>query len=297
MKYFIYLIFLILMSCSGRPDFNLKFQKVAGGFHFPEGPAWDGQSKLFVSNCYGDWLAVLTDSKIDTFVTVDSSQNCFRQTNGLTFHKDGYLYACDFGLGAIERFDRTGRCEIIEAGFNRPNDLAFGRNGNLYFTDPNTYDKNNPDGKVYQYHFKIGKIMLVADSLCFPNGIAFTRNGRYVYIAESAKNRVLKFKVENDGMLTDRQIFALMPGGDPDGIALDVQGNVYVAHFGGAKIVVFDSTGKKIASIPVPGKKPSNIEFAGPNLRTLYVTEDETNALYKAQVPIPGLPLSYQNKP
>ncbi len=298
MKYFAFwALTLLLFACQGSNPFsNVHFKKVAEGFQFPEGPAWDGQSSLYVSNCYGNWMAVLHNSELDTFVTVDSAQTCFRQTNGLTFHSDGYLYACDFGLGAIERFDKQGRCQIIEAGFNRPNDLAFSKSGHLYFTDPKTYDVNVPDGCVYRYNFKIGKVELMADSLCFPNGIAFTADGQAVYIAESAQNRVLKFDLQSDGMLTNRSVFALMPGGDPDGIALDVNGNVYVAHFGAGRIAVFNPQGQEIASLRVPGKKPSNLEFAGTNLKTLYVTEDETNALYKAQMPIAGLPLTYRKE-
>ncbi|APF20921.1 SMP-30/Gluconolaconase/LRE-like region-containing protein [Caldithrix abyssi DSM 13497] len=296
MKYFVFALAAILLSCQNQPAFNLQFEKVAQNLQFPEGPAWDGQNTLYFSNCYGNWLGMVQNDEVDTLLTVDSTQNCFRQTNGLTFHSDGYLYACDFGLGAIERFDRNGSCQIIEAGFNRPNDLAFGPEGHLYITDPKSYDKDTPDGCVYRYNFTIGKIELVADSLCFPNGIAFTADGKSVFVAESAQNRVLKFTVESDGKLTHRRIFAEMPGGDPDGIALDVRGNVYVAHFGAGRIAVFDPRGQLIASIPTPGKKPSNLEFADPDLKTLYVTEDETNALYRARVPIAGLALSYQQR-
>ena len=297
MKPLLLLIVFFVFTCHNTVDFSLKFEKVADGLQFPEGPAWDDQQQvLYFSNCYGNWLGILQNDWPDTFVTVDSFQNCFKQTNGLTFHSDGFLYACDFGLGAIERFDRNGNCQVIEAGFNRPNDLAFGKDGNLYFTDPKSYGKDKPDGKVYRYNFKIGKVELMADSLCFPNGIAFNADWTAVYIAESAKNRILKFELQSDGMFGKVKVFAEMPGGDPDGIALDVKGNVYVAHFGAGQIAVFDSTGQRIASIPVPGKKPSNLEFAGLDLKTLYVTEDETNAIYKTRVPIPGLPLNFSKQ-
>lgn len=281
------------MACQTKTAFDLKFEKVAENLQFPEGPAWDGYSKLYFSNCHGNWIGLITDSQLDTFAVVDSSQSCFRKTNGLTFHSDGYLYACDFGIGAIVKINQKGQCKVIEGGFNRPNDLAFSKNGNLYFTDPKSYEKDKPDGCIYQYNFKIGKVMLVADNLCFPNGIAFTADGKHVYVSESARKRILKFAVESDGMFKDKQVFAEIPSGDPDGISLDVQGNVYVALFGAGSISVYDSTGQQIAKIKVPGKKPSNLEFAGADMKTLYVTEDETNAIYRAKVPIAGLPLSY----
>ncbi len=296
------LVFSLLFIACAQPDFNLQFEKAADNLQFPEGPAWDGQEHVYVSNCYGGWITDIQKTGVDTFAVADSSKSCFRQSNGLAFNRDGFLYACDFGTGAIIRFDLSGQCEVVADGyrgqrFNRPNDLAFAPDGSLYFTDPKSYDRQNPDGKVYRYQLENDSVQLVADHLCFPNGIAISANGRWVYIAESAKERVLKFHLSKDGLLTERTVFANIPGGDPDGIALDKKGNVYVAHFGGGKIIVFDAHGNQIAAIPVPGKKPSNLEFAGKDLKTLYVTEDETNAVYRARVPIAGLPLFHQTKP
>ncbi len=288
--------FLMMIACTRQPDFNVKWTKVAENLQFPEGPAWDCKAHLAVSNCYGNWILDLHDGQVDTFAVVDSSKNCFRQTNGLTFDASGNLYACDFGMGAILRFNSSGECEVFAGGFegkpfNRPNDLCFAPDGSLYFTDPHSYDARKPDGRVFRLHVQTKQVQLVADSLCFPNGIAFDASGKVLYLAESAKHRVLAYNIAEDGSLVNQRVFAHMPGGDPDGIALDRKGNVYVAHFGGGKIWVFDPAGKMLAQIPVPGKKPSNVEFAGRSLRVLYVTEDETNALYRALMPIAGLPL------
>ena len=71
----------------------------------------------------------------------------------------------------------------------------------------------------------------------------------------------------------------------------DIEENLYIAHFGGGAIIIVKPDGTILTKIKVPGKKPSNIEFAGDDLKTMYITEDETNCLYRIKVDVPGLPL------
>lgn len=131
---------------------NPQWIKVAGGLNFPEGPAWNGKDALLVSNCYGGWIAQITDSKVDTFATIQSTG--IQKTNGTAFDRYGNLFVCDFGLKAILKISPEKSMTVVANScqnqpFNRPNDLAFAKNGNLYFTDPNQYDRQHPDGKVY----------------------------------------------------------------------------------------------------------------------------------------------------
>ena len=79
--------------------------------------------------------------------------------------------------------------------------------------------------------------------------------------------------------------------GDPDGCNFDQDENLYVAHFGGGTIWILNPDGSVKGKIKTPGLKPSNVEFGDSDLKTLYITEDETNAVYKIRVDIPGLPL------
>ena len=88
------------------------------------------------------------------------------------------------------------------------------------------------------------------------------------------------------------ELFIELPGGDPDGIDFDVKGNLYVAHFGSGTIYVISPVGQVLEKIKTPGAKPSNIEFGDSDFRTLYLTEDETNAVYKIKVLYPGYKIS-----
>ena len=286
--------FLLLMILSAN-IITAQFQLVADGCKFPEGPAWNGE-KLVVSNCYGDWITQVKGSKVDTFVQIPTEPVSFEKTNGLTFYKDGSLFAAEFGFGAILRFDENGKCEIYVDGyngekFNRPNDLAFDSEGDLYFTDPKNYDAQNPDGTVYLIRKETKEVIPVFQYLAFPNGIALDAEEEYLYVCESAKNRVLKYEINEDKTLGEFEVFAELPGGDPDGIAFDVEGNLYVAHFGGSAIQVFSPEGELIKKIKTPGTKPSNVEFGGEDMKTLFITEDETNSIYKMENEIAGMKL------
>ncbi len=230
-------------------DNNIQFIKIAEDLNFPEGPAWDGKGNLYVSSCYGGFVYKI--SKDSSFKFVDSTQKPFKlkQTNGLTFDKDGNIFACDYGIGAILKFTPSGKTEIFASGFNnkrfnRPNDLAFDPKGSLYFTDPNSYGKYKPDGVVYMINQKTKEVTVAADSICFPNGIAFSLDAKKLFVCESAQNRILTFDVDIDGKLSNKKVFIDLPGGDPDGIAFDIKGNLYAAHYGGGHIFVISPEGQ-----------------------------------------------------
>jgi len=300
MRYII-LIVVTIIGCGVPPvEEDAKLIKIAEGLKFAEGPAWSNRGVLYVSNCYGDWIMQVKNSSVDTFVTTPTSPDSFENTNGLTIGRDGSLYACDFGKGAILRFSPTKECVVYASGFdgkrfNRPNDLAFNIKGNLYFTDPNKYDKEDRDGCIYRVDNKTKEVTKVHDGLAFPNGIAFSADGQYLYVCESAMNRIIKFPVNDDGSLDDYTVFINLPGDDPDGIAFDMQGNLYAAHFGTGKVHIINPAGEVVSEIETPGTKTTNVEFGGLDMKTLFITEAETNAVYKIRVEIPGLRLFYSD--
>ena len=132
---------------------------------------------------------------------------------------------------------------------------------------------------------------MLLDSIAYPNGIAFLKQKNEVYICESAKNRVLKYNVTKDNRFINKKIFVELPSGSPDGIAFDNKNNLYVGHFGGGAIFVISPKGEILEKFSAPGKKPSNLEFAGTDMKDLYLTEDETNSVYIIRTKNPGMPL------
>ena len=66
-------------------DSSEKWVKVAEGLNFPEGPAYDGKSAIYLSNCYGGWITKYSDGKVDTFIHKNDQMLSIEKTNGLTF--------------------------------------------------------------------------------------------------------------------------------------------------------------------------------------------------------------------
>jgi len=293
------IIIMFILACSGKQDdlSNLQadWKKVAGGFSFPEGPAWDGKQYLYISNCNGNWISRYHGMQVDTFLT--DSLSPMKKTNGLTVYKDGFLYACDFGINAILKISPEGEAEILadsyqDSPFNRPNDLAFDKEGNLYFTDPKSYGTDKLDGRLFRLAKNGTGVELLRDSLAFPNGIAFSPLDQKLYVCESAKNRILRFTLSNEGSIIKEEEFIELPGGDPDGIAFDVEGNLYAAHFGSGTLFVISTSAEIMYRLKTPGNKPTNLDFGGADLKTLFLTEVETGALYSMTVPVAGVALN-----
>jgi gluconolactonase len=275
----------LFAACSPKIEFTQnEWEMLADGQKFPEGPAWDGAETVYHSNCYGDWISRFHNGVADTFIT--NANGAFRSTNGLHFY-DGFLYACDFGLGQILKISPDGKSEALITGwegrqFNRPNDIIADKKGNLWFSNPKGYGKGIRDGRLFRYHFESQTLTMALDSLAFPNGLAISKDGKYLYLAESALESVFRWKIGKDGSLSEKTLLVQLPGGDPDGLEIDRFGNILIAHFGGAAVYVISPAGEILEKIPTPGKKPTNLEIAGKGKeRWLYLTETETNALYR----------------
>jgi gluconolactonase len=274
-------------------DTTEKWIKVTDGLNFPEGPAYDRKSSIYLSNCYGGWIAKISADEVDTFSIKTDNQLSIEKTNGTLFGKDGYLYVCEYGKGRIFRLDENAKIEIYANRyngeyFNRPNDLTFDELGNLFFTDPSSYDKNILDGRIFLIDGETKEVVLLDDSLAFPNGINISPIDGKLYVCESVFNRILRYRITSENKLTNKEVFAVIPGGDPDGIEFDINGNLYVAHFGGKAVFIFSPDGKLLQKIETPGSKPTNLEFGNEDYKTLYLTEVETNSLYKIKTKIPG---------
>ena len=274
-------------------ELNEKWIKVVDGLNFPEGPAYDGKSSIYLSNCYGGWITRYSNAIADTFISKLDDSLLIEKTNGLAYGNDGYLYVCEYGKGKILRVSEDALIEVYADGynsekFNRPNDITFDADGNIFFTDPKSYDKNILDGRIFLVDALTNNVVLLDDSLAFPNGINVSPLDGKLYVCESAKQKIVRYTISEENKLINKEDFVEIPGGDPDGIEFDVKGNLYVAHFGGKSVYVFSPEGKLLQKIETPGTKPTNLEFADKDFKTLYLTEVETNALYKIKTKFPG---------
>jgi len=268
-----------------------KPRQFASGFEFVKGPAFDRNGNLFVVNVQGGYLSKITPrGRVSRFVHTGGGPN------GAKFHANSDLYVCDSGLRAILSVSPDGMftkivTECEGTALKGPNDLVFSKDGGFYFTDPLGSSLENRIGAVYRVT-PDNKVLRFAQGYAWPNGVALSADERRLFLAESNTRRIHTFALRPDGLAAAGRVHAeLPPGGSPDGMAFDVEGNLYVAHFGTGKIVVLDTWGNIARELPAGGQKPTNLAFGGKNRRFLYVTEAETNSVYVLKNDIPGLPL------
>lgn len=285
---FLVLSLLLVLSCTSKSYFYGDFNVVAEDLNFPEGPSYyDGQ--LVFSNCYGGWIGSIRDTLLDTLL---DNRDGLVNTNGTAFDKQGNLYICEYGKGSILRFSRDGQLTTLTdkdhrgKRFNRPNDIAISESGMIYFTDPKSYDSKVFDGRIFRSDPNTGKTTWLIEGLQFPNGLCFSPDGKTLYIGESVNKNILQI-THGVGVL---DTLITLPAGnqDPDGIDVDENGNLYIAYFGGGKIYVVSPEGRLLDSLQTPGRKPSNLEFGGEDMKTLFITECETNKIYSIRTLIPG---------
>ncbi len=258
---------------------------LVSGLRTAEGPAFDRAGNLY----FVDWerSAVMRrtpDGHLSEWVNTGGIPA------GLAFDRAGDLYIADEG-DAIHGILRVTPDKIVTTlvdsyqgmPLNGANDLVFAMDGTLYFSDPWRSSLENPIGAFYRL-FTDGRLERIDSGLAFPNGVAIDATGTFAYLAETQRRRILRYAIGPDRAIGPRQHWADLAGPPgPDGMAFDAHGNLYVAHFGGARVAIFDRTGAQTGEIAVPGAKVTNCTFA-PDGTGLIITEVATGSVYRAEV-------------
>jgi gluconolactonase len=253
---------------------DAKLEKVAGGFGFTEGPVWDPRGFLYVSDEEKNRLSrVYPDGRVETLLEIGDP-------DGSTLDAKGRLVTTASVLRAIIQVDPDGKYKVLAdkydgKKFNSPNDIILGPDGALYFTDP-TLDlpKGEKQELPFQGVFRLandGSLRLLTSELAAPNGLAFSPDGKRLYVDDTKQREIRVYDVTASGELTNGRVFGKEEGrgGVPDGMRVDVNGNVYVTGPGG--IWVWDPAGNHLGTIIMP-ESTANLNWGDADYRTLYIT-------------------------
>lgn len=286
---------------------DAQIEKLASGFKWTEGPVWvAADNHLLFSDIPPN---VIDQWKPDTGVKVflqpagyEGKDAKLKEggTNGLTLDAQGRLVACDHGERRVYRLGKDGKKTTLADKYmgkrlNSPNDLTYKSNGDLYFTDPpyglTVLGQQGFPGKELDFQgvYRLspdGKLTLLTKEMSRPNGIAFSPDEKTLYVANSDPDKAIwmAFPVQDDGTLGKGKVFfdatALVKAkkkGLPDGMKVDLAGNLFATGPGG--ILVFAPDGTHLGTLDT-GEPTANCAW-GDDGSTLYICANDKLARVK----------------
>jgi gluconolactonase len=255
---------------------DAKLETVATGFKFTEGPLWDKSGFVYVSDeGQNKIFRVYPDGRSEQFAEI-------RDPDGNTFNRKGQLITCASQFRVVAAIASDGSYKVFAdkyegKKFNSPNDIVLGPDGALYFTDPSL---DLPKGETQELPFQgifrmddSGSLRLLNKEMSQPNGLAFSPDGKKLYVDDTKLNEIRVFDVSANGDLSNGRVFGKQEGpprsGSSDGMKVDKKGNLYVT--GPMGIWIWAPDGKHLGTIVMP-ESPANLAWGDRDFRTLYIT-------------------------
>ena len=302
---------------------DAKLERVANGFNkWTEGPVWTREGTLLFAEIPANNIIQWSSAKgvvvfmhPSGYTGSEPYKGPEPGSNGMTLDADGRVSVAGHArrnVWRMESVDPKAQITVLADSYqgkklNSPNDLVYKSDGSLYFTDPpyglQTQSDADPQKElqvngVYRLpgarQHKPGaapdrdKLQLVIKDLARPNGLAFSPDEKFLYVAESGKKQWMRYRVQPDGSLTDGILFldaSTDPAeGGPDGLRVDTEGNIYGSGPGGVWII--SPQGKHIGTIKVP-ERVSNVAWGDKDGKTLYITA--STGLYRIKLKASGV--------
>jgi len=198
------------------------------------------------------------------------------RVSAMAMRKGGeLLLATEHGFATFN--PDTAKMELVhhpepDRKWNRPNDGHSDAKGRFWVGTMDDRQKTR-SGAVYRLD-PDWSCTRVLDGLGIPNTVLLTPDCRQFYLADSRENELYRFDVDSSGTLGERRTFAATKMGNatPDGSALDVQGYLWNAQWGGWRVVRYAPDGSVDKIVRMPVEQPTSCAFGGDDLTTLYVT-------------------------
>ena len=270
---------------------DARIEKLADGFVFIEGPVWIGEeARLVFSDVRDNVIYQWTETEgvsplISPVFEGDATGLRSVSANGLTLDWQGQLIICEHGNRLISRLETDGtRTTLVDnyqgRRLNSPNDAVYGLDGWLYFTDPPYGLEGLEESPLRELDFNgiyrlapDGELQLLYADQTRPNGIALAPDGQTLYVANSDENQMVwyAYDVGQPGLSNPRVFYDVndqTAQGVPDGMTVDLAGNLFATGPGG--VWVFAPDGTHLGTIQVD-EVPANVGW-GDDGYTLYMT-------------------------
>ncbi|MEP6758483.1 MAG: SMP-30/gluconolactonase/LRE family protein [Actinomycetota bacterium] len=269
------------------------FTTLATGLDHPEGAAWGPDGRLYAGGEAGQIYAIGLDGSVQQIG--DTGGFLF----GIAADGNGAIYGCDMGRGEIVRVAEgvatTYSSGTADRPLRVPNFAAFDDAGVLYVTDSGEWGKD--DGLLFRVSMG-GDTTVWSDAVpAFPNGCCLSADGGALLVVESRARRVVRVSIEANGAAGPVTAVADLTGSQPDGIALAVDGTMFVGCYRPDRIYRIPPGGSpEIWAQDADGvvlNQPANPVFIGPALDRLLFTSLGGWNLVAADPGVAGLPLRY----
>ncbi|USE71795.1 gluconolactonase [Pseudoalteromonas maricaloris] len=258
-----------------------------------EGPAVDDAGVLYAVNHQqqGTIGKVTAQGKVETLLTLKNGSI----GNGIRFDKQGNMYIADYvnhnvlkvTKAALAQGGDLSQSVTVFAHDNRmdqPNDLAIMDNGILFASDPNWQASS---GKLWRINTN-GAVTLLEADMGTTNGIEVSPDNKTLYVNESVQRKVWRYELDEQGNISNKQLFISFTDFGLDGMRTDNQGNLYIARYGAGVIAVVSPQGKLIKEIKLKGKHPTNVAFGGEEGKRLFITMQKRGGIEMAEVEFAG---------
>ncbi len=256
---------------------------------FIEGPVFDQTGNLYITDIPFGRIFKIDPEKNWTLITEYDGE-----PNGMKFLASNKLLVTDYKNGLMQVNIDTGSVEPYlerrnSERFRGVNDLTIDSAGNIYFTDQGQSGLHQPNGCVYRLA-RDGRLDLLLNNIPSPNGIVLSPDEKIMYIAVTRGNSVWRAPLMPDGSVAKvGQFFTSYGPSGPDGLAVDVMGNLIVANPGLGYAWHLNHRAEPIAIYSSPtGSSLTNIAFGGPQNTTLFCTESVTGSILSINMPNPG---------
>ena len=272
----------------------MEFEILASGYGLIEGPRVDPDGILYFSDVtHGGVFRRAPDGRVEEVVPRR------RGVGGIALHADGGLVISGRDICHVQ----NGKSRIL---FERPdgvggfNDLFTDAEGRVVTgtlrSSPFDETAERTAGECLRVEAEGVATELYGD-VGLSNGIGFSPDGKTLYHSDTTARHVIAHDVADDGSVSGRRAFASTERGAPDGLAVDAEGGVWAACWGGGCAQRFDADGRPDRRVEVPARQVTSLCFGGADLRDLIVvTADNSESaerggtVFRTRVEVPGLP-------